>query len=317
MDSFWEVAEGFLEQFEYEKAVKVYEEALKTNANDPEILDALGDTLLLMGNADQALRVLNISLKLAPESGPIKFLNLAQLHEGKEALNYYNKAIELLNKQKKVSSREEVEQLNEKLVASFCAVAEIYMTDECMREDAEEKCEEHLKNALAIQPNNTEALQLMASFKISQQNNEEALQFLQTSLLSWNKLDPEDRPPYEFRLQTAKLFIEVEGYENAAEVLEMLLEEYDGNAEVWYLLGLVETYSDPESALENLNKAREILVKTKCSEPEIFGQVDVQIKKAKEKIAKLPPKLVTESMNDEIESGDDNVNENKEMDTTL
>jgi len=314
-DSFWATADEFLENFEYEQAAKVFQAALKTHPNNPEILDALGDTLLLMGDAQQALKILKVSLHLAPNSGVSKFLNLGQLHEGKEALKYYSTGAELLQQQKKNSNREDVAQIHEKLVSALCAMAEIYMTDECMADDAEDKCDEYLSQSLAIAPNSSEALQLMASFKISQQNNEEALEFLERSRKSWIQAEPEDRPPFDFRLQAAKLFIELEGYQHAAEILEMLLEEFDENAEVWYLLGFVETYTDPESALESLTKARELLVKTKCSEPEIFAQVDSQLQKVKEKIARLPPKPTTTSTLDGEEDDEDN-KDDEGMDTT-
>ena len=55
--SFWEEAEQCIEQFNYPQAAKIYKEALRKRSNDPEILDALGDVLLLMGEVEQAQQV--------------------------------------------------------------------------------------------------------------------------------------------------------------------------------------------------------------------------------------------------------------------
>jgi len=324
MDStdFWEEAEECLERFDFANAARIFRGALKIHPNNPEILDALGDALLQMGDVRQAQQILMISLKLAPNQGSSKFLNLGQLSEGKQAIEYYTKGIELLNFDKKSATNSDaVEQINEKVISALCAIAEIYMTDECTSPEAELECGNFLSQALAISPNNFEALQLMASFKISQQNNEEALNYLKRSKEAWINVDAEERPPFDFRLQSAKLHIELEDYDSAAEILEMLLEEFDENAEVWYLLGFVETFSDPESALENLKKAKELLVKANCTEQEILHQVDSQIQKATEKVAKLPPSSTssTSSTSKNAEHNDDSEedgNGDGGMDTT-
>lgn len=44
-------------------------------------------------------------------------------------------------------------------------------------------------------------------------------------------------PIYEFRIATAKLFLELNKPETAAEILKILSLEQDDVAEVWYLLG--------------------------------------------------------------------------------
>ena len=44
-------------------------------------------------------------------------------------------------------------------------------------------------------------------------------------------------PIFEFRIATAKLFLELNKPETAAEILKILTMEQDDVAEVWYLLG--------------------------------------------------------------------------------
>jgi thioredoxin-like negative regulator of GroEL len=55
---------------------------------------------------------------------------------------------------------------------------------------AESNCEELLKSALQVDPENTEALQTLASVRMSQQRPDEAKEILQKASLSWKDLDP-------------------------------------------------------------------------------------------------------------------------------
>eukprot|EP01125_Pyxidicula_operculata_P021385 TRINITY_DN8205_c0_g1_i1.p1 TRINITY_DN8205_c0_g1~~TRINITY_DN8205_c0_g1_i1.p1 ORF type:complete len:326 (-),score=79.94 TRINITY_DN8205_c0_g1_i1:45-989(-) len=312
---FWDKAEECIEKFDYDGAVKIYKNALKTNSNNPEILDALGDVLLLMGDVQQAKQVLSISLRLSPNAGASKYLNMGQITEGKESLKFYAKGIELLKSEMTKQDPETRKISTEKLISGYCAMAEIYMTDECYDDNAESECERLLTESLKIDSQNIEALQLMASFKISQQHPEQAIEFLNRSCQLWSKkLDPSELPPYEFRVQTAKLFIELEKYESAADVLDALLMEFDEISELWYLLGYCQSFYEPESAIDPLNTARELLVKENCQVPEIFGQVDACIKKVQEAIAKMPHNNIggDEDGDDDGDGGDDG----NDMDTS-
>jgi thioredoxin-like negative regulator of GroEL len=54
---------------------------------------------------------------------------------------------------------------------------------------AESNCEELLKSALQVDPENTEALQTLASVRMSQQKPDEAKEILEKAWLSWKDLD--------------------------------------------------------------------------------------------------------------------------------
>lgn len=154
------------------------------------------------------------------------------------------------------------------------------MTDECFDPDAEVECGNALTAALKLDPDNYEALQTMASYKISQQKPEDALQYLTKSFEGWKDIiDPVDFPEFEFRVQTAKLFMELDDFRKAADILDALVNEDDEIAELWYLLGFSLATLEPQNALDCLQRSRELLVKTKCPEKEIFEQVDEQIKR--------------------------------------
>ena len=54
---------------------------------------------------------------------------------------------------------------------------------------AESICEELLKSALQFDPENTEALQTLASVRMSQQRPDEAKEIVEKAWLSWKDLD--------------------------------------------------------------------------------------------------------------------------------
>ncbi|TSK20222.1 putative assembly chaperone of rpl4 [Bagarius yarrelli] len=134
---------------------------------------------------------------------------------------------------------------------AFCSIAEIFFTDLCMEEGAAERCKEAIEKALHYDQNNPEALQLMASYLFSIEKPEEGRNYLIKSVSSWlpsrqkekeeeasacsgqaNEDEEEEKvqsniPPYESRITTAKLLIEVEEFEVATDVLEGLIEEDD------------------------------------------------------------------------------------------
>eukprot|EP01126_Amoeba_proteus_P050030 TRINITY_DN5877_c0_g1_i3.p1 TRINITY_DN5877_c0_g1~~TRINITY_DN5877_c0_g1_i3.p1 ORF type:complete len:227 (+),score=44.30 TRINITY_DN5877_c0_g1_i3:831-1511(+) len=152
------------------------------------------------------------------------------------------------------------------------------MTDECFDPNAERECGNALEAALKIDSMSIEALQTMASYKISQQFPEQAKDFLLQSYQGWKYIhDPAELPEFEFRVQTAKLFMELDDFHQASTILESLLNEDDEIAELWYLLGFSLTNLEPENSLTCLKKSRELLVKTSCSERDIFEQVDEHI----------------------------------------
>lgn len=89
-------------------------------------------------------QVLVRSILLGPDEGPDKYLHMAQLHEGREALEYFEKGLELLQKQLgdgHARAKEEKAGLKQRLCMAYCSVGELYMTDLCFEEDAEKRCQ--------------------------------------------------------------------------------------------------------------------------------------------------------------------------------
>lgn len=186
-------------------------------------------------------------------------LSLAQLEEGVEALNLYKKAITLL----------EVEEDNtfkkDQLSSVYCSIVELFMSDLCFEEDAETQCEEYLVKAETLTPNSFEVSQLFCSFFISKKNEEKAIEFIQKTIELMktvnNDIFEEDSfVPFEFRIQTARLLIELKKYLDAVELLVSLVNENDTIVESWILLGKCYSQLDQKPhAQKSLDNAKELL----------------------------------------------------------
>lgn len=108
-----------------------------------------------------------------------------------------------------------------------------------METDAEQRCEKFVTEALLIVPTSAEALQTLASVRVSQQRVEDAVAALQRSFSLWKDLDVSsgEIPTYASRINLSKLLIETEQHEMALEVLERLQLEDDQLPDLWYLGG--------------------------------------------------------------------------------
>ena len=90
-------AEAALSQMQIESALNFYEQALKLDSLNCNIMESLADIYLSLGEGNRALELLLESSRISPDSNPEKYLYIAQLQEGEEALASYNQAIHLLS----------------------------------------------------------------------------------------------------------------------------------------------------------------------------------------------------------------------------
>lgn len=105
--------------------------------------------------------------------------------------------------------------------------------------EAEKTCEDLLKLALQTDRNNPEALQTLASVRMSQQRPDDAKQILEQVWTRWKDLDLDDPalPLIPTRLSLVKLFLELSLYTPALLVLQGIIATDDQEVEAWYLEG--------------------------------------------------------------------------------
>ncbi|EXJ85960.1 hypothetical protein A1O1_06329 [Capronia coronata CBS 617.96] len=226
----------------------------------PAALTLEAEIQLAMGNVDAARRSFTRVTQIDPDGALVSaepWLWLAQLCEGGggESIANFEKATEVLRNEIEVLEDDEAKSLDQtttildekkaKLANALCAMAEVYMTDLSWEEDAEQRCETLVTEAVAVCPERLSAgvLQTLASVRISQTRVDDARQALKRSIDIWKDIpqeivdNDERRPDFPTRVSLSRLLMEVEQEAEAFEVLEGLIREDDQSVECWYLGG--------------------------------------------------------------------------------
>ena len=280
--------------FQPDVAAQFFTRALESDSNNTELMDTLADVLLQMGDAEKAMPLLHRSIALAPESSSYKYLYLAQLQDGRDALGSVEKAVSLLARdyattraaEQKGSASMDTQAdgedaisaatLQKQLAKAYCTIAELFLTDLCDEEGAEQACEQALALGTGVDGESLDVLQTLASLRISQCKPQEAgvilagvatrvcaaLEAAQHESLiggaaplsaSANVFSDatttaaaaaaDECPDSQFCVSTAKLLVECACgnaplAEQAMDLCQMLLEEDDENIELWYIMGM-------------------------------------------------------------------------------
>lgn len=217
------------------------------------------------------------SIELAPESSCTKYLYLAQLCAGKEALDLYQKALALLSKQ---PSSEDIKR---QMSQVYTAMTELYMSDETLEcgEDALsnemtiKKCEAFLGEARNLDPYSAETICCQAQFWLSvygvDEKKSDVVNLLKDFLgkiyagcvvsepeqMGAESLEEQEQHEelvekakigalikcldYDARMTIVKLFLECQESAHALCPLDSLYEENDSPVELDYLSALVAT----------------------------------------------------------------------------
>jgi hypothetical protein len=203
------------------------------------------------------------------------FLYVGQLSEGADALENYQSGIDGLQsalsllsdatdaKMNRSSDRDDTDrdpviqlrEVRQQLASAYCSVAELYMTDLCFEECAEQQCEESITKALnlcsstddtATLPALVDAWQAMSNLRLSQKRGVEAVDYILKvydsmrvgcrslaklvglkELHDEGDLDSETSPPDETQASELENLEEVQrlpGYEFRCQTAKLLLE---------------------------------------------------------------------------------------------
>ncbi|KAG2369096.1 hypothetical protein BDR07DRAFT_850236 [Suillus spraguei] len=222
--------------------------------------EMMGVVLLETGEVDEARELFLTLLPPYPTAPtpppPSAHLYLAQLSADPYiALKHYQAAIDILQTQLKGKAPSPIQrdeqdegedEVKSNIVRAYVGMVEVWMDPEydlCFDPAASSTCDSLLANALQIDPHNLEALQCLASVRLSQEKTEEA----RAALLTFPPSSPDAPParnqalvaalPLSVRLARAKLLLECGAYHDALDVLENVLASDDSSVEGWYLMG--------------------------------------------------------------------------------
>ncbi|KIY44158.1 TPR-like protein [Fistulina hepatica ATCC 64428] len=273
--SLLEKAQDLVVQCDYQLAARFIQRVLEQDASNAIAREMRGVVELETGDLENAKQTFSSLLPPHPNAVPSPphsaYLYLAQLSDDdpRQALKYYQTAVDGLVTQLKGKEREtdaaipeDLDELKSNIVRALIGQVEIWMDptyDLCFEPEAESTCETLLLTALQTDPRNAEAMQAMASVRLSQQREADARQCLEQAWSAWKDLDPDHPkiPPISTRLALVKMFLELSLFSPALLVLQSIMASNDQDVEAWYLEGWC-FYLMAENAKENGGQLEEI-----------------------------------------------------------
>jgi len=215
-------------------AQRFLERALELEPANPDVLDAYGELMSHLNETERAIMVLKKSVELAPAANPAKYMYLAQMLSGRQALEYAKVGVTMMEGE---ASR--TPEMNQQLAAAYCHVVELYMTDLCDEPEAQEQCEKALQLARAADENNVEVLTSLATYKKTIGEVEEARMWIQQAVARIRSCggDLDVLPTFEVRSNVSRVLLDLGLTEEALEILHALLDEDDEDFQVWHTLG--------------------------------------------------------------------------------
>lgn len=255
-------AETQLQVGNLDEAIALATQALETTGDGGDFelraLNLLGILYLEAGEVDEARELFGRAVSLDEDGavdekvggGPDKFMFLAQLSDegGQDSVRWFERGAAALRTQiqaltevdrRTPEQQEALDEKQEKLGGVLCAVAEVYMTDLSWEDDAEQRCDALITEAMMIAPKSPETWQTVANVRISQERTDEARQALRQSLELWKDLPASHPavPEFPTRISLVRLLLEVTLEEDALGVLHRLVTDDDQSVEAWYLGG--------------------------------------------------------------------------------
>ena len=315
-----------LENFEHEMALKFCEKALKMEPDNMKVHECYGNVYAEVGDIGNAKKHFNEAVRLEPDVGHVKYLYLGQLTEGRNAVEYYEKGIMIMKSTIEYQKNNESVNENEKRNLSnsdianvYCSLAEIFMTDCCMDEDAEQQCEKYCKLAVETDEKSLDAAVSMSSLLLNQSKMDDAKISTVKAFDLWSSLSKEiaeesipEVLSYEARVTLIKLLIECESFDKVSPIVDQLIEENEDDIRIWYYLGLSKSLmeEDTDNPRFYLEKALELIEKTGFENEDMVEHIN-------ELLQKCPPEDdmdMIEEEGDEEEDENDEVEENGKMD---
>ena len=318
-----EKVKTLMEECEYEEAEKLLKPLFKKDPNNVEVLDYLGELYLNIGNFKGSKKMLEKSIKLNPDDNPDKYMDYAQLLDIPiQRVEAYKKAIQLYinklknNKDKKDEKENKNNDINESISSAYASIVSLYMTtDLCDDPNAENICENSIKEALNYCPESIDALLQLSNLRIIRKRDKEAKEAIYKILEKIKKIEggeniEQSLPERDILINLSQNFAELKLYKEACYVINTLINKDDEDIECYYLLAV---YEDSNrnffSSMEALDKFNKIYMKMQKNNQIISPVLQQYVDSAKSlynKLSKIKKdKLVDENPYDEDNDDDD------------
>ena len=224
---------------EYNSAQIILEKKFKKDPNNVEIIDLLSEVYFNQDNIEGAKKLIKKSINLSPNTNPEKYMLLGQLlNNPEDSVKFYNKAITLLKEQLK-NNVEDNNEIKESIASGLASIASLYMTTNlCEKNNAEEICENCIKEGLIISHNNIDILLQLSNLRILRKRDKEAKEILDKimNLININDVTNDNFPDHDILLNIANNYAEINCYAEAIKLLSILVKIDDEDLNCWYLM---------------------------------------------------------------------------------
>ncbi|KAM3174517.1 hypothetical protein ACTXT7_010374 [Hymenolepis weldensis] len=307
-------ADEYWENLNSNKALKLYEKVIANVANLPStddnmsvMLDALQSSANILaqeGRIDDAIVHFKRAIEISPNSGYEKYMSLAQLLEGDEAVNLYQKGIKIINETLKTLNSENLtglQNLNRDLSIAHCAIAEfLFLITKSDVPSTTAIVQQQIDKAIEVDKCNPQAWYVNASNLFLTGRRDEAKDAIEKCLsLYWPEIERifdeqmeredvnveggEDKlavdleelsgMPPEKHFEMVLMLSELEMHEQAEKILILLSEIDDSNPDVMFQLAVVARIvhgeSDPQLVRHYVKSALEVC----AQDPEMVSEL--------------------------------------------
>ena len=306
------------EMMNFPEAIALYKSVIEQTPNDVAVIDALGELLLEVGDADNASHLFKRSIQLSPEDNPGKYMYLGQICEGQEAVELFERGIKIMEREYEAmlagstagavgggrapaaaaggaaaggGMEEELAQHRSGLCSAYCSIAEVLLLDAADSEEIHERCRVALAAAQRWDETSPEPHQGLANLHLGRGEAGASLAALQQSLRLTEAFadDPVRRPSFGFRMGNAKLLLELGRWSDAVASFEALMREENEDVELWYMLALSQGLGgDAEAARDCLQQALALLDRD-GDDADTSGQLRGQVLAALDELESMPP----------------------------
>lgn len=252
-DDLLKEAEANFEQMNYDKCNILYEAALSRDIDNEKVLTSYGFFLSNIKEVEKAKEALTKAIVINPNSNPKKYLYMAQLYSGTDAVTFYTKAIEMLTAQledpnfvqlhlEHFGEEPDLQDIKKDLSQAYTAMGELYMTDLNTADNAINLCRESLHRAVEINQTNIDGYYQLMNYYLELDDNDKATQsankFMEVYKAAHDENEDDffDEYPDETYLGAARVFLEMQRFDDALFILEDMHEDDDTNMEVLYLM---------------------------------------------------------------------------------
>jgi len=272
-----ERASDLLDECQFDAAEKFCQRALEVDGDNVRALEMSANLLLERGEVERAQHCLGRAITVQPHTGHTKYLTAAQLWPGTTSRDLYFKAVELLTNSG----------LTDQLSSAYVSLSELYMSDLCDEPEAQAEAERFISLAIQTHPSNPEAWQAEASYRLVTEQFDAAKESMSKSLALWLPQHSafletgeggQTDLSYNSRINTVKLLLDLEMFEEATQISEGLIEEDDEVVAPWYLLGWLNFLKEDSDYWGNvrhyLAKAKQVQVRNPTDDQEMMKHIE-------------------------------------------